>query len=330
MMDTPIDLIAGRIRECRRLAITSHLRPDGDSLCTSLGLAEAVESLGLRVDIVNTDRTPYPFQNFPACGRIRIGQIPADAYDAVLLLECADVSRSGQEHLDGYFKINIDHHYSNARAADINWVEPEAPAVGEMAVRLCDRLGVPLTPGIAGHFYCAIVSDTGSFQFSNTTARAFEVCHRLVVAGANPLAVSEALFHNHRPEKIKLLGRVLSTLTMNERRDIAVISMFRSDLAAFGTGAVDTEDITTAARAIKGVAVVLFFKEMEPGVFRVSIRSKGAAHAAAIAECFGGGGHAHAAGFTVTGPFERMSGEVAAAVERILEDRDWRAPARSA
>jgi phosphoesterase RecJ-like protein len=323
-MDPAIDLIARKILNSRSLVITSHLRPDGDSLCTSLGLAQAVEKLGRRADIVNVDPTPYPFLNFPDFDRIRTGQIPAGVYDAVLLLECADVSRSGHDHLDRYFKINLDHHYSNARYADINWVDPEAPAVGEMALILCERLGLPLTPSIAGHLYCAIVSDTGSFQFSNTTARAFEACHKLVVAGANPIATSEALFHNHHPEKVKLLGQVLSTLIMNERRDIALISMFRKDLRAFEPGEVDTEDITTLARSIRGVAVVLFFKEMEPGVFRVSIRSKGEVHAAAIAERFGGGGHAHAAGFTVTGRFDRLVVEVPASVERILDEKGWR------
>jgi phosphoesterase RecJ-like protein len=325
-MERPVDLVARKIAACRRIAITDHLRPDGDSLCTSLGLAEAAEAIGLTADIVNTDRTPYPFQNFPSLGRVRIGQIPAGVYDAVVLLECADVSRSGQRNLDGYFKINIDHHYSNARYADINWVDPEASAVGEMALTLCEALGVRLSPGIAAHLYCAIVSDTGSFQFSNTTARAFAACHTLVAAGANPTATSEALFHNHRPEKVRLLGQVLSTLTVNAKRDIAIIRMFREDLRAFETGEVDTEDITTVVRSIKGIAVVLFFKEVEPGVFRVSIRSKGSAHAAAIAERFGGGGHAHAAGFTVTGPFERLIVDVPAAVERILEENGWRVP----
>lgn len=312
------------------MAVTNHLRPDGDSLCTAVGLAEAVESLGLEVDVVNADPTPYPFRNFPDLNGIRIGQIRGEAYDAVVLLECADVSRSGQENLGGAFKINIDHHYSNARYADLNWVDPDAPAVGEMAVTLCERLGAGLTPAVAGHLYCAIVSDTGSFQFSNTTARAFAACHKLVLAGANPFATSEALFHNHTPEKIRLLGRIVSTLTMNEEGDIAVISMFRKDLSSFGTSEVDTEDITTLARAIRGVSVVLFFKEMEPEVFRVSIRSKGEAHAAAVAEHFGGGGHAHAAGFTVTGPYDRLIVEIPALVARILDEKGWRAAARPA
>jgi len=314
----PVDEIVRKIRDCRRLAITSHLRPDGDSLCSGLALAEAFESLGKTADYVITDPIPVPFTMFPDCRRIRIGQLASSGYDAVILLECADVSRSGQTGLDGYFKINIDHHYSNSHYADINWVDAEAPAVAELVLDLCEAAGVVLTPKIADHLYCAIVSDTGSFQFSNTTARAFAACHRLVQAGARPIETSEALYHNNRPEKVILLGRVLSTLRLNPAGTIAQIGMFRKDLNELNLREVDTEDITTLARSIMGIRVVLFFKEMEPDVFRVSIRSKGEAHAAAIAEHFGGGGHAHAAGFTVYGPFSKVSVEVMAAVERLL------------
>jgi len=321
MTTRPVDDIARKILSSRRLAVTSHLRPDGDSLCTGLALTEALESLGKTADYVITDPIPVPFNTFPDCARIRIGQIPSSGYDAVILLECADVSRSGQTQLNGYFKINIDHHYSNSQYADINWVEAEASAVAELALELCETAGVVLTPRIAGHLYCAIVSDTGSFQFSNTKARTFAVCHKLVQAGANPIEISESLFHNNRPEKVILLGRVLSTLQLNASGSIARIGMFLQDLINLNLREVDTEDITTLARSIAGVRVVLFFKEMEPEVFRVSIRSKGEAHAASIAEHFGGGGHAHAAGFTVHGPFDRLAPEVMSIVERLLTER---------
>jgi len=324
----PVEDIVRKIRESKRLAITSHLRPDGDSLCTGLALVDAFTSLGKVADYVITDPIPVPFNSFPECRRIRVGQIPSTGYDAVVLLECADVSRSGQTGIDGYYKINIDHHYSNSFYADINWVDAEAAAVAELALELCEAAGVVLTPRIAGHLYCAIVSDTGSFQFSNTTARAFASCTKLVTAGARPIETSEALYHNNRPEKILLLGRVLSTLRLNDTGTIARMGMFRKDLIELNLREVDTEDITTLARSIKGVQVVLFFKEMEPDVFRVSIRSKGEAHAAAIAEHFGGGGHAHAAGFTVYGPFATLSVEVMATVERLLAEQA-KAPAES-
>jgi phosphoesterase RecJ-like protein len=320
MTRTPIEQVAEALNAAKSLAIASHLRPDGDSLCTSLALALTLEQMGKRVDIINADPTPFPFVSFPACARIRVGQIPPRTYDTIILLECANVPRSGHVGIDGESKINIDHHYSNDQYAGINWVNPEASAVGEMIFELCRALPVRLTPEIAGHLYCAIVSDTGSFQFSNTTARAFEVCRHLVMAGADPLRVSEAIFHNNTPSKILLLGRVLSTLTMSGDGDIAVITMFRATLRELGLSEVDTEDITTLARSIRGVNVVLFFKEVESETFRVSIRSRGQAHAADIAEHFGGGGHAHAAGFTVLGPYSRLIREVPDTVARIIRE----------
>ena len=320
MSHNPIEAIGRKISGARRWAITSHLRPDGDSICTSLALSLILKQMGKTADIVNTDKTPFPLNILPDNRRIRIGQIPPDKYDGLILLECADVGRSGQEKVNGYFKINIDHHYSNFFYGDINWVNPKASAVGEMVFALAEQLNVRWTPRVANHLYCAIMSDTGSFQFSNTTARALRVSSQLVERGASPILVAERLFNNYAPEKIRLLGQVLTSLKMNPKGNIAVISMFRRNLAPFDHNEVDTEDITTLARSIKGVEVVLFFKEMKAArTFRVSIRSRGKAHAAAIAEHFGGGGHPHAAGFTALGDYDRLIRTIPTSVERLLK-----------
>lgn len=318
MKTDPAAAIARWIGERRRIAITSHLRPDGDSVCTSLALAMMGERLGKTMDVINHDPTPFPFCHFPDARRIRIGQIDPAGCDGVILLECADVSRSGQENLGDCPKVNIDHHYSNFVYADINWVDAKASAVGEMILELGEKLGVPMGPEIAENLYCAIVSDTGSFQFSNTTARAFAACHKLADLGASPIRVSERLYANNPPEKILLLGQVLSTLRMNERGNIASITMFRKNLSDLKLKEIDTEDITTLARSIKGVEMVLFFKEVDRDVFRVSLRSRGTANAALVAEHFGGGGHVHASGFTATGPYDRLIVEIPRVVEDLL------------
>jgi phosphoesterase RecJ-like protein len=317
----PVCLIRDKILSSRRIVITSHLRPDGDSICTSLALALMIELLGKQVRIINHDPTPLPFSQLPDVKRIRIGQIPARGFDLVILLECANVERSGMTHLDHYFKISIDHHYSNDNYADINWIDPSASAVGEMAYLLAKTMGIALTPKIADHLYCAIVSDTGCFQFSNTSARAFEVCHKLVHAGADPIKTTQFLYNTNSPHKIRLLGQVLTTLRISPRGNIATIAMFRRDLRALEQREIDTEDITTLARSIKGVEVVLFFKEMAKNTFRVSIRSRGKANAAAIAECFDGGGHVHAAGFTVVGRYEDLLREIPRKVEALLRKK---------
>ncbi|HSA96634.1 MAG TPA: bifunctional oligoribonuclease/PAP phosphatase NrnA [Acidobacteriota bacterium] len=315
----PRALIAARIKASKRIAITSHLRPDGDSLCTALALAGMGRLIGKDTAVINHDPTPLPFSGFPELAEVRIGPIRAEDFDTVVLLECADVSRSGHEGLDPAFKINIDHHYSNTPYADINWIDPEAPAVGEMVFDLRRFLGVTLPPEIAEHLYCAIFSDTGSFHFSNTTSRALAAAAELARLGACPNRVAEKLYYNNRPEKILLLGRVLSTLDMRADGTIAVITMFRRDTESLGLREVDTEDLTTLARSIKGVEMVMFFKELGPETFRVSLRSKGSANAALVAEHFGGGGHVHASGFTVYGPYDRLIREVPATVEALLK-----------
>ena len=318
MKKHPAGLISQKILECQRIAITNHLRPDGDSLCTGIALSLMCELLGKKVSMINRDPTPFPFNRFPDIERVKIGQIEPQEFDIVILLECADVSRSGQEHLGDCFKINLDHHYSNFFYADINWVDPQASAVGEMVCALGERLKIQFTPRIANHLYCAIVSDTGSFQFSNTSAKALETCSKLASWGAKPIEISERLFNNNPPEKIQLLGRVLSTLRMNKKGNIAVITMFRENLRSLNLREIDTEDITTLARSIKGVEMVLFFKEMDRDTFRISLRSKGRANAAFVAEHFGGGGHVHASGFTVTGKYEDLLIQIPEKVTRLL------------
>lgn len=322
MQNDPVALIRDKIQENQRIVITSHLRPDGDSLCTSLALYFMGKSLGKKMAIINEDPTPSPFNNFPDMNTIKTGQIPAQGFDLVILLECANVSRSGQVNIDRYFKINIDHHYSNDYYADINWVQPKASAVGEMAFMLGEKMNIRFTPRIANHLYCAIVSDTGSFQFSNTHSQAFRVCHKLAECGARPVKISELLFNNNSPEKIMLLGQVLSTLQMNKKGNIATITMFKHFLDKLNLKGIDTEDITTLARSIKGVQIVLFFKEIKNETFRVSLRSKGTANAAKVAEYFGGGGHVHAAGFTATGKYEDLLKTIPEKVNQLLNKKD--------
>jgi len=315
----PIEAIVSRFLESHRIAITSHLRPDGDSLCTSLVLYEMGRQMGKDMAIYNKDATPFPFNHLPNVQAIQIGQIPPRTYETVILLECANVSRSGQINIDDIFKINIDHHFSNDYYADINWVDPNAAAVASMAFQLGERLGIEFTPQISDYLYCGIVSDTGSFQFSNTNARSFEVSYKLVNTGASPIRVSELLFNNNPPEKIKLLGKVLSRLLMNVEGNIATITMFKQDLSELNLKEIETEDITTLARSIKGIQMVLFFKEMEENTFRISLRSKGSANAALVAEHFGGGGHEHASGFTARGKYEDLIRRIPEEVNSLLK-----------
>ena len=321
MNEDSIHRISEKIKESQQIAVTSHLRPDGDSVCTSLALHLMGKQLGKNISIFIKDEVPFPFNHFPGLDIVDSGQIEPENFDIVILLECANVERSGQKHIDDCYKINIDHHYSNDFYADINWVNPEAAAVACMIYELGKHLNIKFNSKIASPLYSAIVSDTGSFQFSNTKANAFKTCYELVKYGAVPHKITDLLFNNNPPEKIKLLGQVLSTLKMSHNGSIASITMFDRFLKKLKINHIDTEDITTYTRTIKGVKVVLFFKEMKKDTFRVSIRTKGKANAMKIANHFSGGGHMHAAGFTVTGDYRRLIKEIPSIVNDLLKDK---------
>ncbi len=316
-----IKKIADKIKKSKKIAITSHLRPDGDSICTSIALSLMFEQLGKKVELINKDKTPFPFDAFPLVSKIKIGQINGEDFELIILLECADVSRSGQEGISSNFLINIDHHHSNNFYANLNWVEPNLSAVGEMAFYLGQELGIKFTPEIATYLYAAIASDTGSFQFSNTTADALEVCSRLIRFGADPIKINEILFAQNTPEKVKLLGEVLSTLKINYSGKIASITLFKKFLDNLEIKELDTEEITTLVRSIKGVEIVVFFKQMDDSRFRVSLRSKGRLNAASLAERFGGGGHFHAAGFSISGKYHKVVEDVISKVINFIEEK---------
>jgi phosphoesterase RecJ-like protein len=319
MKNYPITFIKNKIIESKNIAITSHLRPDGDSICTSLALYFMGRQMGKNMSIHIKDNIPFPFNHYPDIEIVNSGPISLEGNDLLILLECANISRSGFNNLENHFKINIDHHHSNDYYGDINWVNPDAAAVACLVFALGKKMSIDFTPKIATQLYSGIVSDTGSFQFSNTNAKAFQICEKLVNYGAKPINVSELLFNNNPPEKIKLLGLVLSTLRMNKEENIAIITMFKKYLKDLNLKEIDTENILTLTRSIKGAKIILFFKEIKQDIFRVSIRSKGEANAAKIAEYFGGGGHIHAAGFTVSGKYEKLLKEIPAKTNQLLK-----------
>src|SRR5688572_25070418 len=174
------DSAVGRIRDevlrRRRFLLTSHARPDGDSIGSQLSLAFALDALGKQVRIVNADAAPEHYLDFPGMDRIEIAPaVPADAAaDAVVVMECSDLSRTGVVGLEGRFIINIDHHAGNRMYGALNWFDESAAACGEMVFDVIRGIGAPLSLEIATHIYLAILTDTGSFHHSNITPRTFE------------------------------------------------------------------------------------------------------------------------------------------------------------
>ncbi|MEW6366511.1 MAG: bifunctional oligoribonuclease/PAP phosphatase NrnA [Acidobacteriota bacterium] len=314
-----LDQIAEVMRRGSRFMLTSHRRPDGDSIGSELAIAFTLEQLGKEAVIRNRDPHPSAYRRIPGVDRILVGDCPeGEVFDAVFVIECTEVERPGLSHLDRYFLINIDHHSKNRMFANLNWVDTAACAVGEMIYRLVRHLGVRLTPEIATALYVSISTDTGFFHFSNTNARTFEVCAELAKAGADPAYVADALTDHNRPGQIQLLGRCLSRLELHWDLRAATIALFLSDLAEIEVTEGDTENIINYPRSIDGIDVAVFYKEIAPGDFRVGFRSKTDFDVAALAAEFGGGGHAQASGCSVSGSYEEVRRKVLGALRKRL------------
>ena len=302
---TEIQQIADAIRERQRFVVTSHARPDGDAIGSSLAMAYALRHLGKDVRVVSRDPSPPQFETCPGVGDIIVTDRIDDPGDAVLIMECGDITRPGIDGLERGFVINIDHHPGNAMYGALNWFDLSAAACGEMVFDLVRALGVPVSLEIATHVYVAILTDTGSFHYSNITSRTFEICRVCTDAGVNPSTIARAVFDSNRIGRLKLFRAVLNGMQFDPSERIATLSVTRAMAADAGATYEDTEGLVNFPLSAKEVLAVAFFKENGTDDWRVSLRSKGTIDVNAIAKQFGGGGHKNASGCGVRGTVEQ-------------------------
>ena len=298
--------ICDEILRRQRFLLTSHARPDGDSIGSQLAMAFALDALGKSVRIVNADPAPDHYQDFPGMDRIEIATRVSPDVDAVIVMECSDLSRAGVSGLEGEFLINIDHHAGNKLYGAVNWHDESAAACGEMVFDVIRELRVPLNFEIATHIYLAILTDTGSFHHSNITPRTFDICRQTVEAGVNPAAMARRVFDSNSFGKLKLIGALLDSMQLADEGRLAILHMDEAMLSSCGCTHNDTEGLINLPLTAREIQAVVFFKLGPSGDVRVSMRSKYDVDVRAVAGQFGGGGHKNAAGFTVTEPLDRV------------------------
>ena len=309
----PLEQIIDAIRTRRRFVISSHARPDGDSIGSQLAMASALKALGKEVQIVNQDAPPGALLTFPGVQDIRIADRVGEAFDAAIILECGDLARTGVSGLEQSFVINIDHHPDNTAYGRINWFDPEAAACGEMVYELVSGLGVRLSRDMATHIYLAILTDTGSFHYSSISPRTFEICRQTLLAGVDPVMVARSVYDTNSLGRLKLFGAVLSAMQMDETGRIAVVYVDRAMARVAGGTYEDTDGLINLPLTVREIEAVVFFKHIEGDTYRVSMRSKGDVDIGAIAKAFEGGGHKNAAGCTAH--------DTAEALRRIFIER---------
>jgi phosphoesterase RecJ-like protein len=292
------------IRSHDHFVITSHVRPDGDALGSELALMLVLEAIGKRSVIVNKDPVPERFRNLPAADRIQVADHVGDNTSAVFVLECGSLERTGLYGLERQFVINIDHHHSTRDYAAVNWIDENACAVGEMIYKIAKGLEVDITREMATNIYTAVVTDTGSFQFSSTTAETFRMAADLAEHGADIAGIARHVFYSNPITKVNSMTVMLNHMKVDFGGRLVWTAITRDDMVRHNCMEEDVEGLVNFPLTINGVDVAVVFRELENGCFRVSLRSKNSIDVSEIASAFGGGGHRNASGCTIPGPLE--------------------------
>ena len=315
MLSQVVELIENK----QKFGITTHIKPDGDGVGSSLGLCWLLRSLGKSAEVIVRGDIPLAYRSLPGADEIRnIEKIDND-YDAVFVIECSDLQRPGIDGLDTQFTVNIDHHATSEHFGTVNWIDSTASAVGEMIYNLVKAIGGRVTREIAECVYMALVTDTGSFHFSNTTDRTLKVASELIKAGARPAAISEVVYNNYPWSRIELMRQVLATVKRDESGKVA--SMRQTLKMREEAGAVDGDNngFVNIPLAAREILACVYMREVGEQVYRVSLRSKGDINVAKVAERWGGGGHRNAAGLRIEGDWDAKESELVESVREAVE-----------
>ena len=306
-METELRQIGEAVRAHERFLVATHENPDGDALGSLVAMTLALEQLGKDVVEYLAGEIPLPHEyRFMPLEKL-VRELPGDVGDRVVVaLDAANERRLGpnpDELLDACrLVIDVDHHHDNTRFGDINLIVPDASSTGEILRDLFRELGVSLTPAIAEALYIAIVTDTGRFQYPNTTARALRLAAELVEAGADVQRVFQGVYENVAFGKLKLLARALEHARILEGGRVIVAYLSKEDFEQAGVEEPFSEGIIDHLRAVEGAELAALIREPPTPngpKRRVSLRTtEDELDVSAIARKSGGGGHKQAAGFS--------------------------------
>ena len=312
--------VLGTLRRAKTVAIVSHRDPDPDTIGSGIALALALDSLGKRVSLHCADAVPEAARFLAWADRYTTDAPPATA-DLVVTVDFGSVERAKFALPAGPTLVNIDHHASNDLFGSVNLVDVTSAATAELVSRVIDALGVTWTPDMATAALVGIMTDTGSFQFPSTDARALERAARLREAGADLQAITYNVFRNKRFQALKLWGYAFARLRREQDGQLVWTEVTRDDFA--NAEALD-EDISGLVEQIaraNGMRIALLFNEHDAGTIKVSCRTSAwtpSVDAAAVMSRFGGGGHVRAAGALIAGSATEVQDVVLAAAREAL------------
>ncbi|MCK9430249.1 MAG: bifunctional oligoribonuclease/PAP phosphatase NrnA [Candidatus Omnitrophica bacterium] len=318
--------ICASIRKYNNFLITAHTNLEGDALGSELSFYSLIRKLGKQGVILNEDGIPYGHDFLPGIKKIRKLDDKSSSikFDCLVVLDCADLKRTG-----GVYRINknnkpvlnIDHHISNRGFGDAHWVDPQASSCSEMIYRIYKQMRIPISRPEAICLYTGMMTDTGSFRYSNTSSFTHQAVAELLKFNINVPLIYRYVYENLAMDETKLLIKLLPQISFSVGGRIAYFKLKRN-LLKNGAISMDLGDqLLSFGRSIKGVEVVLLFKE-SPGVknqVRINLRSHGKVDVNKIAAIFGGGGHKTAAGCTAHGETNQVVKQVLASIQRVLK-----------
>ncbi|HEU6448327.1 MAG TPA: bifunctional oligoribonuclease/PAP phosphatase NrnA [Verrucomicrobiae bacterium] len=316
-----IDRILEVIRKHETFCIVGHVRPDGDCVGSQLALALALRGEGKKVTVWNEDSMPPKYRFLDPEGLFEKPK-QGKEFDCVIATDCASFERlgkAGQYSQNRKILINIDHHESNPRYGDVNWVSAREPSCGELIFRLLKVARWPITKPIADLLFAAISTDTGSFQYPTTRPGTFHAGAELVTRGADLAKICDEVYQSYPLSRAKLLRHLYNKFKLTADDKIAYLWLKKSDFTRTGSTSDETEGLIDHIRDIEPVVVACIFEEVEPELTRISLRSKNPnVNVNEVAAQFGGGGHQAAAGARIPGKPLAVQRQVIAAVKRAL------------
>lgn len=320
MIANDIDGIVRILGEKSSFILACHENPEGDAIGSELALATALRKRGKTVVVLNADPVPDNLRFLPGADTI-VREADGSLFDVAVILDCAEPERTGRvlpELMKPPVLINIDHHRTNAAKGHFSLIDPEAPAAGILVHRILDRAGWEIDLDVALNIYVSVLTDTGSFHYGSTTPEAFFVAGEMLKRGIDPWDVAEKVYETQSFDRLKLLGRALSSLELSPSSKVAAITTTNDDMVACNATKDFLEGFINHPRSIAGVEVAVSFREEADGSVRLSFRSKGRVDVSAVAGLFGGGGHRNAAGGKLPGPMCDAKAKVMAALDEAL------------
>ncbi|AFM42423.1 exopolyphosphatase-like enzyme [Desulfosporosinus acidiphilus SJ4] len=307
------------LRKAPSVALFSHVSPDGDCLGSMLALGLALETMGKKVAFFNPDRVPEALTFLPGSDRIQ-QLLPNPLPEVLVFTDCTDLKRVTLTpgNLGDSIVVNIDHHISNQRFGKFNWVDDKASACAEVCLTLIKQLGVLMDKDIATNLYTGIVTDSGCFQYSNTTANTHRLTAELIETGLDLTMIHHHLFDQKPLAQVKLLQAALNTLELYADGQLAVMTLTLEDFRQSGAVQEHSEGLVNHARSIQGVEAAVLLKEVGPQEIKGGFRSNLWFDVNKVAAQFGGGGHKRAAGCTMKVSLTEAKKQVIRAIEEGL------------